>query len=99
MVSAATSGAGADRNSFVGREREIAELCRLAAGSRLLTLCGAAGIGKSGLLAARTAALAPGSPDGTFSCPLADLGQPGLLTLRVALTLGICEEPGIELAE
>ena len=36
-------------NSFVGRQRELAELSRLAASMRAVTLCGPGGIGKTRL--------------------------------------------------
>ncbi len=96
MVTVAVRGT---RTDFVGREREIAELCELASRYRLVTLCGAGGTGKTRLLQALVPALAPGYPDGTFLIRLSDLAQPDLLTPRVAMTLGVCEEPTAELAD
>jgi predicted ATPase len=81
-----------------GRESEIGELRGLAAGSRMVTLCGAAGIGKSRLLRELMPALAGDRPDGTFLVELGDLRQPGLVAARVAASLGVCEEPGVPLA-
>ena len=36
-------------NSFVGRQRELDELCRFVPSIRALTLCGSGGIGKTRL--------------------------------------------------
>jgi predicted ATPase len=99
MVTAGTSGTGADPGGFVGRGREIGELCQLAAGSRLVTLCGAGGIGKTRLLRALVRVLASEYPDGTFVASLADLSQPDLLTPRLAAVLGVCQEPTAERAD
>jgi non-specific serine/threonine protein kinase len=52
-------GLPAPLTSFVGRERELAQVRRLLATTRLLTLAGSAGIGKTQLALAVAAALAP----------------------------------------
>jgi predicted ATPase/tetratricopeptide (TPR) repeat protein len=93
----------AEPNSFIGRERELRELGRLVRASRLLTLCGPGGIGKTRLalrlLAA--AAAAPGGefPDGVCFVELGDLSQGELVPSRVAAALGVSEEPGRPLAD
>ena len=61
--------------SFVGRERELAELERLAQTRRLLTLTGPGGCGKTRLSLELETRLAPTYPDDVFvvSCaPLSD---------------------------
>ena len=89
----------AEPNSFVGRERDLAELALLLTDVRALTLCGPGGIGKTRLALRLGAELAPDYPDGTWLAELADLADPDLVTRRVAQTLGIREEPDRSLAE
>jgi predicted ATPase len=86
------AGSG-DPGGLVGREHEIAEVASLAAARRLVTLCGAAGIGKTRLLRAVTASMEAAFPDGAVVVPLGDLRQPELVASRVAEYLGIYEEP------
>jgi predicted ATPase/tetratricopeptide (TPR) repeat protein len=95
MTDDGRAGACDGRDTLVGREPDLAELRRLAQGARLITLCGEAGIGKTWLARRLAAALAPACPDGTFLVSLADLGQPDLLTARVASAIGVSEEPGV----
>jgi len=89
---------GEEVTAFVGRERELRELRRLAPVVRALTLCGAAGIGKTRLAIRMAAELAHGFPDGAWFVELADLRQPDLVASRVASLLGVVEEPGRALA-
>ena len=86
-------------NSFVGRERELAEVCKLAHASRALTLCGPGGIGKTRLAMRVLAELSGDFPDGTWVVELADLGQPDLVVSRIASVIGVAEEPGRPLLE
>ena len=81
-------------NSFVGRENELGELRRLLHDTRVLTLCGAGGIGKTRLALRILAAAAGEFPDGVWYVELADLRQPELVVSRVATTVGVTEEPG-----
>jgi len=86
-------------NSFIGRERELAELRRLVFSTRALTLCGPGGIGKSRLALRLLASMAAEFPDGAWFVELADLRQPDLVIPRVAAVIGVSEEPGRPLAE
>ena len=81
-------------NSFVGRESELDELRELVRGTRVLTLCGAGGIGKTRLALRILAAVADQFPDGVWFVELADLRQDDLVVSRIAATVGIAEEPG-----
>jgi predicted ATPase/DNA-binding NarL/FixJ family response regulator len=95
-------GAGnlpAEPNSFVGRERDLAELALLLTDVRALTLCGPGGIGKTRLAVRLGADLAPDFADGAWLAELADLGDPDLVARRVAATLGVREEPDRSLTE
>jgi len=93
----------AEPNSFIGRERELRELDRLVRASRVLTLCGPGGIGKTRLalrLLASVAASAGGEfPDGVCFVDLGDLTQGELVPSRVAAALDVSEEPGRPLAD
>ena len=81
-------------NSFVGRERELAELSQLLGRTRLLTLSGPGGIGKTRLALRVLAGAGEEFPDGTWFVELADLGQPDLVASRIAAVLGVSEEAG-----
>lgn len=81
-------------NSFVGRERELVELRKLVSTTRMLTLSGPGGIGKTRLALRALAALADEFPDGACYVELADLNNPDLVVSRVASAVGVSEEQG-----
>jgi predicted ATPase/DNA-binding CsgD family transcriptional regulator/Tfp pilus assembly protein PilF len=89
----------AEPNSFVGRERDLAELARLLSDVRALTLCGPGGIGKTRLALRLACEVVPGFPDGAWLVELADTDDPSLVARRVADALGVREEPDRPLAE
>jgi len=86
-------------NSFVGRQRELDELCRFVPSIRALTLCGSGGIGKTRLALRVLAGLADDFADGVWFIELADLRQPDLVASRVAAVIGVEEEPGRPMLE
>jgi predicted ATPase len=86
-------------SSFVGRGAELAEVRRLVGGSRLVTLTGAGGAGKTRLALQVAAGLAGGSGEGGWFADLAPLGDPDLVAVTVAVVLGVREEPGRPAAE
>ena len=92
----------AEMTSFVGRRRELTETRRLLSASRLLTLTGMGGVGKT-RLALRTAAdLRRTFPDGVWFVELASLHDPQLLPHTVANTLDLRQvsaNPAADLAE
>jgi DNA replication protein DnaC len=69
----------ASSTSFVGREREIAEARRMLSMTRLLTLTGAGGSGKTRLAVEAAGGLAGAYPDGVWMAELAPLSEPGLV--------------------
>jgi predicted ATPase/DNA-binding SARP family transcriptional activator len=77
--------------SFVGREREMAEVRQLLAGSRLLTLTGTAGSGKTRLALETAARLLDDFPDGVYFVELAPIRDPDLVVATIAQTLGVGE--------
>src|SRR5512146_906333 len=81
-------------NSFVGRERELGELRGLVPATRLLTLTGPGGIGKTRLALRLLSATAPEFPDGTPLVELASLSHADMVVPRVAAAVGVTEEQG-----
>jgi predicted ATPase/DNA-binding CsgD family transcriptional regulator len=81
-------------SSFIGREAELAEVRALVAGSRLVTLTGAGGAGKTRLAVQVAAGLADAAGDGVWFADLAPLGDPDLVAVLVADVLGVRQEPG-----
>jgi non-specific serine/threonine protein kinase len=85
--------------SLIGREREAAEVGRLLATTRLLTLTGTGGVGKSRLALEVARAAAGDYPDGAWLVELAPLADPALVPQAVARALGVAESPGRPLVE
>ena len=76
-------------SSFVGREREVAELVELLQdGARLVTLSGPGGSGKTRLAIESAAELVPAFRNGVFWIGLAALRDPALVVETVAQTVG-----------
>ena len=82
----------AELSSFVGRERQIAELRRLLRKSRLITLTGPGGAGKTRLALRLAAAVLDRHPDGAWLVELPAIGDAGLLEQTVATACGVREE-------
>jgi DNA-binding SARP family transcriptional activator len=87
------------RTSFIGRERETLELKRLLAMTRLLTLTGAGGCGKTRLALKVASDLAGAYPEGVWLVDLAPLSEAELVLQAVAQALGVREQPGRALLE
>ncbi|MEW5881831.1 MAG: adenylate/guanylate cyclase domain-containing protein [Pseudomonadota bacterium] len=81
-------------NSFVGRGQELADVRRMLAASRLVTLLGMGGIGKSRLSVQLGAEVLDEYPDGVWLIELAPLGDAQLVPQAVASVLGVKEEAG-----
>ncbi|TCO51886.1 putative ATPase [Kribbella antiqua] len=100
-----TAGRGrlpAELTSFVGRRRELADTRRLLSSSRLLTLTGPGGVGKTRLALRMAADVRRTFADGVWFVELAALQDPGLLphTLAGALELSqISANPTADLAD
>jgi len=89
----------AQRTSFVGRERELAELRRLLAGERLVTVHGAGGSGKTRLALRAAEEAARGFEHGAYFVELAPVADAALVWQTFATALGVPEEPGRGLAD
>ena len=80
--------------SFIGREKESAEIKRRLSGTRLLTLTGAGGSGKTRLSLQVAADLLDGEGDGVWLVELAALFDPALVPQAVADVLEVPEQAG-----
>ncbi len=99
----ATSGASlgtvrhnlpASLTSFIGRERELADLQARLADARLLTLTGVGGCGKTRLALELARAVLDQYPDGVWLVELAPLSDAELVPHSVAAVVGVRETAG-----
>ena len=82
-----------ESSTFVGREAELTQLRELvAAGSRLVTVTGPGGSGKTRLITHFAAEQVGRFADGVFWVPLASLSDPALVESQVAQVLGAPDE-------
>ncbi len=89
----------AQLNRFIGRAAESAALRGLLAGSRLVTVLGLGGLGKSRLAVQLAAEMLDEFPDGVWFAELAGITEASLVPATVAGVLGVQEEPGRTLTE
>lgn len=82
-----------DVTSFVGRRQQVADAKRLLANSRLLTLTGPGGVGKTRLALHVAAAMRRTFRDGVRFIELAELRDSGLFAHTVAAQLGLHDQP------
>jgi predicted ATPase/DNA-binding CsgD family transcriptional regulator len=80
--------------SFVGRRIELAEARRLLGTTRLLTLVGSGGTGKTRLALRLAADVRRQYGDGVCFVPLAELRDPARLVMTVAEHLQLRDQPG-----
>jgi predicted ATPase/DNA-binding SARP family transcriptional activator len=90
----ATNNLPVPLTSFVGRGTELGELKRLIATTRLLTLTGAGGCGKTRLALVLAGELVSAYCDGVWLVELASLTDGAFVARTVAGALGVREEPG-----
>ncbi|GAA0280664.1 hypothetical protein GCM10009527_091230 [Actinomadura nitritigenes] len=89
-----TGNLPAETTSFVGRERQMTEVRRALEASRLVTLTGAGGVGKTRLALRVAAGAASDFPDGAWPADLAPLTpgtEPEQLDRAVAESLGLSD--------
>ncbi len=84
---------------FVGRRAELGELRETLAGSRLVTLIGPGGSGKTRLALEAARRSVETFPDGVWLVELSRLTNAGQVSLAVAAALGLREEPARPLSE
>ena len=87
------------RTSFIGREREVAEVTSLLAETRLLTLTGPGGTGKTRLALKVAADLLDRYSDGVFFSDLSPIVDPALVPSVIAQALLVREEAGRDILD
>ena len=85
--------------AFIGRSGELAEVNRLLGNTRMLTLHGVGGIGKTRLALQVAADVLGDYPDGVWLVELAGLADARIVPLAVAAQLGVKEQAGHPVAE
>jgi predicted ATPase/DNA-binding CsgD family transcriptional regulator len=85
--------------SFVGRRAEMAELRQLLGRSRLVTIAGASGMGKTRIALEVGAGLLENHPGGVWFVSLASVRDPALVPYVVASELGLPDQYGEPLVE
>ncbi len=85
--------------SFIGREREIAETRQMLSTSRLVTLTGSGGTGKTRLSLQLAAEVLSSYPDGVWLVELAPILNPELVLDLLASTLRLQAASGIPLLD
>jgi predicted ATPase/DNA-binding SARP family transcriptional activator/tetratricopeptide (TPR) repeat protein len=85
--------------SFIGREKELKEVTGLFSKSRLITLTGSGGMGKTRLAIQVTAEVLDLFPDGIWLLDLAPLTDPSVVPNTLASLLGVRESGEIVVTE
>jgi predicted ATPase/DNA-binding CsgD family transcriptional regulator len=94
-----TGNLPAELTSFVGRRDEMAQVRRLVAESRLVTLSGVGGVGKTRLALRAAAGLARAFSDGVWLVQFDQVRDRALVAQAVAEALGLRERAGNAPAE
>ncbi len=84
---------------FIGREKELGELKTRLVKTRLITLLGMGGLGKTRLSLQVAAESMPQFPDGAWFIDLSPIRDPALVLAEAARVLDVAEEPGRPLIE
>jgi predicted ATPase/class 3 adenylate cyclase len=85
--------------SFIGREKEMAEIAKAIRAHRLLTLTGIGGTGKTRLSLQASADLIDEFPDGVWFIQLAPISDASLVPQAVASAWNVREQQGRSLSE
>ena len=83
----------AQLTSFVGREKELADIQKLLSDTHILTLIGPGGTGKTRLSIQAASALLDRFPDGLWLVELAPILDPLLVPRITAMTMGLRDKP------
>ena len=86
-------------STFVGREKELADVQRLLKETHLLTLLGPGGTGKTRLMLESVEEVIGDFAHGVWLVELAPLADPDLIPERVAAALSVQEQPGRRMRE
>jgi predicted ATPase/DNA-binding SARP family transcriptional activator len=85
--------------SFVGRQTELAEIERLFSQTRLLSLTGVGGVGKTRVALETARRALPDFPDGAYFVDFSALSAPKLVPRRVAAALEVHEQGDSEIVD
>jgi predicted ATPase len=85
--------------SFIGREKEMADVTRQLSAASLVTLTGSGGAGKTRLALQVAAEAVEDYPDGVWLAEFAPIADPTLVPKTVASALRVPEQPGRDLTE
>ncbi|MEV5889615.1 helix-turn-helix transcriptional regulator [Nonomuraea fuscirosea] len=91
-----TGNLPAEASSFVGRRRELAVVRRKLSESRLVSLVGPGGVGKTRLALRMAGDLGRGFPGGAWLVELAEVGDPGLVGDAVTAALDLRTQTAAE---
>ena len=81
---------------FIGREAELDRVVDAVRGSRLVTLTGVGGVGKTRLSQEAARRVLDEHPDGVWFIDLAPLTDPGLVAGHIGAVLEFREQPGMD---
>lgn len=87
------------RTSLVGRDREVAEIRDLLSRARLVTLVGPGGTGKTRLALSVAAEEIDQFDDGVWLVGLGAVTDSGVVPSKIAISLGVREDPAANLVE
>jgi predicted ATPase/DNA-binding CsgD family transcriptional regulator len=85
-----------EATSFIGRRRELAEVRTRLAGTRLVSLVGPGGVGKSRVATHAATDLARSFPGGAWLVELAEVKEPALVANNVAAALDLRDQAAAE---
>ena len=85
--------------SFVGRDEELNAIVKMLDTSRLVTLTGVGGVGKTRLALQVAAEVLPAFADGAWSCELAAASDETLMHQAIADAIGARQREGMSLAD
>jgi predicted ATPase/DNA-binding SARP family transcriptional activator len=87
------------RVGLIGRDRELADLSAVIRHTRVRTVTGAGGAGKTLLALHAAATAAPGFPDGAWLVELAAIRDPAMVVDAISTTLGVRQRQGLGVAD
>jgi predicted ATPase/class 3 adenylate cyclase len=86
-------------SSFVGREEELARVAKAVGETRLVTLVGVGGVGKTRLALQVAADVMPGFPDGAWLVELAPVRDPARVADAFAGAFRVTARPGLSVED